>query len=69
MCETQCLGASGIVDLLGPEVNAEEIECLLTKQNAVQTECMFVCGRQNYNINIASKSSDNMSKFKHLEKH
>lgn len=69
MCETRCLVVSGIVDLLGLEVPAEKTECLLTEQNAAQTECMFVCGRQNHNINIASKSSDNMSKFKHLEKH
>jgi len=69
MCETRCLVAIGIVDLLGLEVPAGKTECLLTEQNAAQTESMFICGRQNHNINIASKSSDNMSKFKHLEKH
>ena len=70
VCETQCLVASGTVDLLGLEVPAEKTECLLTEQNAAaQTECMFTCGRQNHNINIASKSSDNVSKFKHLQKH
>jgi hypothetical protein len=69
MCETQCLVASGMVDLIGLEENAEKTECLLTEQNAEQTECMFICSRQNYNINIASKSSENVSNFKHLEKH
>ena len=70
MCETRCLVASGIVDLLCLEVPAEKNVCMLTEQNAAaQTECTFTCGRQNHNINIASKSSDNMSKFKHLEKH
>jgi hypothetical protein len=52
----QCLVASGMVDLLGLEVHAEKTECLLTEQNAAQTECMSICGRQNHNINIASKS-------------
>jgi hypothetical protein len=42
---------------------------LLTEQDAAQTECMSICGRQNHNINIASKSFENMSKLKHLEKH
>ena len=69
MCETGCLVASGMVGLLGLEDNAEKTECLLTEQNAEQTECMFICGRENQNINIASKSSDNVSKFKHLEEH
>jgi hypothetical protein len=67
--ETQCLVARGIIDLLVLEVPAERTECLLTEQNAAQTECMFTCGRQNHKINLASKSSDNMSKFKHWEKH
>ena len=69
MCETGCLVASGMVDLMGLEVHGEKTECLLTQQNAEQTECMFICGRQNHNINTASKSSENVSKFKHLEKH
>ena len=30
VCETRCLGASGMVDLLGLEVHAERTECLLT---------------------------------------
>jgi hypothetical protein len=58
-----------MVDLFGLEGHAEKTECLLTEQNAEQTECMFICGRQNYNVNIASKSSENVSKFKYLEKH
>jgi hypothetical protein len=58
-----------MVYLFGLEVNAEYIECVLRKQNAEQTECMFICGKQNHIINISSKSSENISKFKHLEKH
>jgi len=41
------------------EVNAEKTECLLTEENAEKTECIFICGRQNHNINIASQSSEN----------
>ena len=64
VCETKCLVPRGMVDLLGLEVNADKTECLLTEQTAEKTECMFICGEQNHNKNIASKSSENKSKFK-----
>jgi len=33
-----------------------------------KTECMCICGKQNQQ-KIASESSENVSKFKHLEQH
>ena len=56
VCETRCLVASGMVDLLGLEVHAEKTECVLTEQNTTQTEWMFLCGRLNHYINRASES-------------
>ena len=69
VCKTRCLVASGMVDLLVLEVNAEKTVCLLTEENAGQIVCMLTCGRQNHNKNTASKSSDNVSKFEDLQKH
>jgi hypothetical protein len=59
---------SGMVDLLYLEVNADKTT-FFSELNAEQTVCMFICGRQNHNINIASKYSENVSKFKRLKKH
>ena len=42
-----CLVAASMVGLLGLEVNTKKTECMLTEQNATQTQCMFICGKQN----------------------